>query len=368
MLETPAGHFRLLRYPARPRELLRAWNGADLLLLEYAADQPVPVERTLVVNDEFGALSIPLHGCTAWLDSQLSVEAISRNNRHNGILTETSIIPASEAPAEDYDLVLLRIPKQLSLLRYQLQVLREVLPAGTPVTCAGMDKHLPRGVADIIEQYVGPTQRHRGQRKARLFSATIDKSCTASEPRYRRFFCPQLDCEIDALPNVFSGEQLDGGSRLLLSQFEQLPDAQHIVDLGCGSGVLGLAALQRQPTAKLHFIDESNLAIASARDNVSRILPAAIAQCSFVQADGFRGYEGAPPELVLCNPPFHQQHVVDDYSGRRLLRQTHQALAAGGELWLVANRHLPYGKPLRRDFASVTRLIENDKFIVWRAL
>jgi 16S rRNA G1207 methylase RsmC len=231
-----------------------------------------------------------------------------------------------------------------------------------------MDKHLPRGVADIIEQYVGPTRRHRGHGKARLFSAIVDKSCTASDPRYRRFFCPELACEIDALPNVFSGEQLDGGSRLLISQFEQLPDASHIVDLGCGSGVLGLAALQRQPAARVVFIDESNLAVASARHNIKRILPALSAQCRFVQADGFSGFQDAPPELVLCNPPFHQQHVVDDYTGRRLLRQTRRVLATGGELWLVANRHLPYGKALQRDFASVTRLLESDKFIVWRAL
>ncbi len=367
-VDTPTGRFRLLRYPSQPGELLRAWNGADLLLLDHAAKLEVAFARTLVVNDEFGALSVPRRGCTAWLDSQLSVEAISRNNRHNDILTDTAVIPAGEQPAGDYELVLLKIPKQLSLLRYQLQVLRDVLPAGTPVICAGMDKHLPRGVADIIERYIGPTQRHRGQRKARLFSAVVDKACTASDPQYRRFFCPELDCEIDALPNVFSGGQLDAGSRLLISQFDQLPAAAHIVDLGCGSGVLGLAALQRQPDASLVFIDESNLAVASASSNIKRILPALSAQCRFVQADGFTGFGDAAPELVLCNPPFHQQHVVDDYTGRRLLRQTGRVLAPGGELWLVANRHLPYGKALQRDFASVTRLLESDKFIVWRAL
>jgi 16S rRNA G1207 methylase RsmC len=43
-------------------------------------------------------------------------------------------------------------------------------------------------------------------------------------------------------------------------------------------------------------------------------------------------------------------------------------LAPAGELWLVANRHLPYGKALQRDFADVTRLLESDKFIVWRAI
>jgi 23S rRNA (guanine1835-N2)-methyltransferase len=366
-LDAPTGSFALQRYPSRPGELLQAWAGADKLLLEYAAQSGLPAEKILVVNDEFGALSVPLHGCSLWLDSQLSIEAISRNRARNNIQQQLTVIAASESPGSDHSLVLLRIPKQLSLLRYQLQVLRELLAAGTPVVCAGMDKHLPRGVADIIENFLGPTERHRGQYKARLFSAKVDKSRKLVEPVYRRFYCEELDCQIDALPNVFSGGQLDIGSRLLLGQFDALPEARNIVDLGCGSGVLGLAALQRQPAARVHFIDESNLAVASAKDNVARVAAAASERCRFIQADGFKNYREEAPDLVLCNPPFHQQYVVDDYNGRRLLQQTHEVLAPGGELWLVANRHLSYGNTLQRDFASLTRLVETEKFIVWRA-
>jgi 23S rRNA (guanine1835-N2)-methyltransferase len=126
-------------------------------------------------------------------------------------------------------------------------------------------------------------------------------------------------------------------------------------------------ALSQFPAARVHFLDESDLAVASARHNVSRLFPQRLSDTVFLRADGFRGYTGPPPDLVLCNPPFHQQHVVDDYVGRRLLKQSARMLASGGQLWLVANRHLPYANTLRRSFSVVERQASNAKFTVWRA-
>ncbi len=364
--ETAFGSFELHRYPQRPRELLQAWNSADLLLLEYAASLAISADKVLVVNDDYGALSIPLHGSSVWTDSQLAIEAITRNADRLQ-LGMPAIIPASQVPPANFELVLLRIPKQLSLLRYQLDVLREQLPSGTIIVCAGMDKHLPRSIADTIAASVGSTTRHRGQHKARLFSTLLDKSCESAGADYRQFYCEQLDGNVETLPNVFSGEQLDIGSRLLLEQFPALPNADCVVDLGCGCGVLGLAAMAHYPQAQVHFLDESDLAVENARHNVQRLFPQRLHNTGFLRADGLRGYQAQAPDLVLCNPPFHQRHVVDDYSGRRLLKQAARALAPGGELWLVANRHLAYSKTLHSAFAQVEQQAINSKFIVWRA-
>jgi 23S rRNA (guanine1835-N2)-methyltransferase len=365
-VDTAFGSFDLRRYPLRPREQLNAWNSADLLLLEYTSEHPVPTDKILVVNDDFGALGIPLTGCSIWTDSQLAVEAIARNSQRLGQAPAT-IVPASEKPGAEFELVLLRIPKQLSLLRYQLAILQQQLKPGTTIACAGMDKHLPRSIAASIEAIIGPTERHRGQRKARLFSTNLDKTTAAAPVGMRTFACPWLGDSIETLPNVFSGEQLDPGSRLLLDQFAQLPTAEHIVDLGCGSGVLGLVAMSQFPAARLHFLDESDLAVVNARHNVRRLFPQRLSETSFLRADGLRGYDAPAPGLILCNPPFHQQHVMDDYIGRRLLKQSARVLAAGGQLWLVANRHLPYASTLRGSFSEVQKQASNSKYIVWSA-
>ncbi|MEP5763130.1 MAG: class I SAM-dependent methyltransferase [Halieaceae bacterium] len=367
-IDTAFGPVVLRRFPLRQRDPLQAWNAADLLLLEYAAGLSTPPHRTLLVNDEFGALSIPLGAeCCVWTDSQVSNEAIAHNASGNQLAAAPRITPVTGSPGREFDLVLLRIPKQLSLLRYQLRLLAAELPPGSKIVCGGMDKHLPRACADIIEEYLGPTERHRGGHKARIFSSVVSGKHTGTEVPLQRFYCEQLGHDVESLPNVFSAAALDIGTRLLLAQLAAREAPGRAVDLCCGNGVIGLCAMAAQPELALDFIDESSLAVASARLNVERLFPERLQHCSFTQSDGFRQFQGPAPDWILCNPPFHQQHIVDTFTGERLLRQAARVLSPGGELWLVANRHLGYEKTLARAFASKTLLAENEKFRVWQA-
>jgi 16S rRNA G1207 methylase RsmC len=362
------GDYELQRYPLKTRGGLRAWNSADLLLLQAAVESGIPVEHILLVNDEHGALAVPLAGSCIWTDSRLAELAILHNYRNNHISEAPRFCSMDHLPEGHFELVLLRIPKQLSLLRYQLQSLRQLLPSGCKVLCAGMDKHLPRGVADLVEEFLGTTQRHPGSKKARMFSVAVDKNRTGSEADFRAYYLPEIDAEIESAVNVFSREKLDAGSRLMLGQYARLPAARNVVDLGCGNGVLGLVAAARLRPESLVFIDESSLCLASARRNAERLLGDQQACCEFLHADGLKDYHLPAPDLVLCNPPFHQQHVVDESSGQRMIRQAAAAIAPGGELWLVANRHLPYAGLLQRSFGQLSRIAEDNKFIVWRAV
>jgi 16S rRNA G1207 methylase RsmC len=367
-MHTPFGDYSLQRYP-RVREVsLRAWNTADELLLQAAAERGVAEENILVVNDEHGAISVPLAGCCVWTDSKLSELAILANLEANKVTTPVRLCAMDKIPAGNFQLVLLRVPKHGSLLRYQLQLLRQLLPAGTPVLCAGMDKHLSPATAALLEEFLGPTQRHPGKRKARLFSITVDKSCTGSEPEVCRYHLEQLDAEIESRVNVFSREKLDAGSRLMLTRFAQLPASEQLVDLGCGNGVLGVLATRQLQPSRTVFCDESALALASARGNVESLAPGFADRCEFLHSDGLLNYTGPAPQLILCNPPFHQQHVVNEHSGQRMIQEAAAVMAPGGELWLVANRHLPYARLLQQLFNRVKREAQDSKFIVWRAV
>jgi 23S rRNA (guanine1835-N2)-methyltransferase len=72
-------------------------------------------------------------------------------------------------------------------------------------------------------------------------------------------------------------------------------------------------------------------------------------------------------ELVLCNPPFHQQQVVGDLLAWRMFQQARAALVRGGELWIVGNRHLGYHAKLSRLFRSVQQVAATPKFVVLKA-
>ncbi|PLW82107.1 50S rRNA methyltransferase [Kineobactrum sediminis] len=404
-VDTPFGSFALSRYPARRKEPLRAWCGADTLLLDAAAALDTLPPRVLTVNDEHGALSVPLATAqatvTLWTDSALAALAVAANREANQC-PPIAVVWSTERPPPA-SLVLLRIPKQKAFLEYQLALLAAQLPVGAQVLAAGMDKHLPGDVAALMERYLGACERHHGRYKAHYFSARMgDRMGTTTAPlaahqpplapahrpaaspgtspdnAWVEYDCPLLGGPLAALPNVFSRDRLDQGSRFLIEQLGQLAPVQNAVDLACGNGVLGLAALQQGVAQHVLFCDESAMALASARANRERLLPAA--QAGFHHGDGLLDnvLESPPggvsdsivdapaPELILCNPPFHLQHAVDDFAGRRLLGQAANSLAPGGHLCLVANRHLDYRPTLQRHFRTVV-LAQNSKFRVYLA-
>ncbi|GAB3275960.1 class I SAM-dependent methyltransferase [Parahaliea aestuarii] len=367
---TPFGTFDLQRYPARPREPLQAWCAADGLLLEAAAELDEPSRASIVVvNDDHGALALPLSAQSLWTDSALSARATADNCRRNERPQPTVTWSLDTPPPAS--LLVMRVPKQLEFFSDQLTRIAASQHPGTRLLVGGMDKHLSPHTANLIEQYIGPTERHRGQRKARIFSAQVSAEAKAhghrEADRWRAYLCQPLAAELRALPNTFSGDRLDGGSALLLATLGKLPPVTRLTDLACGNGVLGLAALSQGLAGGVLFCDESAMAVASARANAQRLFPDHMDALQFHHGDGLLDVEPATADLILCNPPFHLQHTVDEYAGRRLLSQAARHLTDGGQLCLVANRHLRYLPLLQRTFHKVEHIADDRRFSVWLA-
>lgn len=359
--ETPYGTFGLKPYPSRPNERLLAWSTADTLLLEETHRRRTSGSKILVANDMHGALCVALEPNMLWTDSALSVLAL-RHNENLNMRTQTPVLWSTEELPFEPELVVLRIPKQRPFFEHQLSELARVLPAGSTVLAAGMDKHLSPHTADILERYIGPTQRHRGRRKARLFAAVRDERHTPEYAGCATYHCEALGADLCGLSNVFSREKLDMGTRFLLEQLHTLPPVETVIDLACGNGILGLVALKTKLASEISFCDESAMAVRSARLNAKRIFPDEMKNVRFHQGDGLLEYDGPPAQLMLCNPPFHLQHTVDDFAGRHLLKQCSQNLQPGGQLCLVANRHLDYLRSLKTTFHRVEHFASNAKF------
>lgn len=331
--------------------------------------RPTPAKATLIVNDEFGSVCCALQGATLWTDSYLASLSVQNNLRRNK-LTPVNVLWSTDTLSEHLisdkcELVVMRVPKQLSYLEYQLSQLSQLLPVGATVLVAGMDKHLSPATASLIENYIGPTERHRGQHKARLFSARKDERRHESFSGSGEYYNDSLKRPLISLANVFAREKMDIGSRFLLDSLATLAPTERVIDLACGNGIIGLTAALQGLCRNLMMCDESAMAIASARINTKRCAP----ECdvSFHHGDGLLDYEGEPANLILCNPPFHLNHRVDEGVGRRLLAQCAAHLVKGGSLCLVANRHLNYLPVLKREFSVVEKIAQNNKFIVWQA-
>ena len=66
---------------------------------------------------------------------------------------------------------------------------------------------------------------------------------------------------------VFSKKGLDSGSRLLVDHLD-IADGALMADLGCGTGVIGMACCNLTPHGRVHLLDDSLRAVELAKHNV----------------------------------------------------------------------------------------------------
>ena len=371
ILESPYARLDLIRQPEQPNEPLQAFDAADEYLLTQLHEQQLPAgSRVLILNDSFGALACALAQqaeVTSSGDSHLAHLALEKNLQRNGLATDSVIfVPASEAVQGPFDRVLIRVPKTLALLEEQLIRLHGQLAPGAQVIAAAMIKHLPRAAGDLLEKYIGPVQASLAVKKARLLTATPVEKAAPVSPYPTRYRLDQPAIELLNHANLFCREDLDIGTRAFLPHLPRALGNLRVADLGCGNGVLGIVYALGNPQAQLTLVDESYMAVQSARENWQAILgdrPADIRA-----GDGLAEQPMDSLDLVMCNPPFHQQQVVGDFLAWRMFTQAKTALAKGGELWIVGNRHLGYHLKLKRLFGKVEQVAATPKFVILRAI
>jgi 16S rRNA (guanine1207-N2)-methyltransferase len=371
ILETPYASLDLIRQPEQPNEPLQAFDAADEYLLAQLHEQGLPVgSRILILNDSFGALACSLARqaeVTSSGDSHLAHLALEKNLQRNALPIDAVIfIPASEVAQGPFDRVLIRVPKTLALLEEQLIRLHGQLAPGAQVIAAAMIKHLPRAAGDLLAKYIGPVQASLAVKKARLLTATPSGKPAPASPYPTRYRLDQPDIELINHANLFCRDDLDIGTRAFLPHLPKALGNLRVADLGCGNGVLGIVYALSNPQAQLTLVDESYMAVQSARENWNAILrdrPVDIRA-----GDGLAEQPPVSLDLVLCNPPFHQQQVVGDFLAWRMFTQAKTALAKGGELWIVGNRHLSYHLKLKRLFGKVEQVAATPKFVILRAI
>lgn len=368
IMTVPQGTFRLARLPERDN--LRAWDAADEYLLTHLAEQGGPVGAVVVVNDAFGALACALadHDPLSWSDSVLSHLAVGDNLDENNLDPElVAQVPTTELPEVDglIGTLLIKVPKTLALLEYQLRQIRPLLGPDTIIVAGGMSKHIHSSTLELFVNILGPTTTSLAKKKARLAFTTFDPNTDpgpAPQPTSYEF---GKGSAAVTLAGVFANRRLDIGTRFLL---ENLPKSagNDVLDLGCGNGIVGVALAQANPEAKVTFVDISYLAVASAQATHARAFEES-REDTFVVGDGADDLSSDSFDLVVINPPFHDQHVVGDDTARKMFADAKRVLRVGGELVVIANRHLGHHKAINNNFGNVKTVASNPKFVILSA-
>lgn len=161
-------------------------------------------------------------------------------------------------------------------------------------------------------------------------------------------------------PGVFSADGIDPASALLLAALPKKP-GKVIADLGAGWGYLSAGLLSREGVKAVHLVEADHAALDCARVNVTD------PRAQFHWSDALTWKAPENIDTVVMNPPFHTGRAAEPELGQGFIAAAAKLLVASGQLWMVANRHLPYEAALSRHFAQVAEVAGNTRFKVLHA-
>lgn len=363
----------LYQYPkAQQHKSWQAWDSADEYLIQYVHDNGLLATDTelAIFNDDFGAL-----GCwfsankTQWFsDSHVALKALEQNLNENAIEPHNIETKRSiDKPLEDIGLVMIKIPKANALLEQQLIDLQAAVTNQTVIIAAGKAQSIHKSTIALFEKYLGPTTTSLAKKKSRLIFCHPSGDARNKSPYPTIWRQENSTFTIHNLANVFSRQQLDIGARFFL-QYLPSCDNLNVVDLGCGNGVIGLNILSKSHPKSLAFVDESTMAIESAKINVEFNIPDKYGLTSYTTSNCLAHIEQPCADLVLCNPPFHQQNTITEHIAKQMFVDAKRALHVRGELRIVCNRHLGYFNFIKKQFGNCRIIASNKKFSILSAI
>ncbi|GHC19050.1 methyltransferase [Aidingimonas halophila] len=265
--------------------------------------------------------------------------------------------PLGEIPG-----VVLFWPKSHALGEWWLLALCERLPVGTPLQVVGENQGGVKRVLKVLAALGLGCRKRDSARRCSLFETRLDRVSVAADAAWQTFEAEHLT--LASHPGVFGHGKLDDGTRLLLSTLDAyLPDAtRSVLDLGCGDGVIGAWLASRG--ADVTLVDINLFAVEAAR----RTLAINDLQGEALPSDVYSALEDRRFDMIVTNPPFHQERRIDYGHTARLIQEAPSHLASGGQLLMVANAFLPYPDLLESTFGKFEIVADDRRYRVYRVV
>lgn len=298
-------------------------------------------------------------------------------------------------------------PREKDRLEMLLHYLSSRLPPQACIWLVGENQAGIRSAGKRLDTYFSQVSRLDNARHGKLFRAahpappgpfkleaylqtwTLDRGGQA--------------LKLVSLPGTFAHGRVDSGTAFLLDYLaSQAALDGSLLDFGCGTGVIGLTALQRNPQLQIALVDSAATALGSAcltlaaNDLATNLCgptmghhrgpasqrhhatpgadvaepavcpgqqPAAGPKVAVLAADGL-GDVGGRFDWIISNPPFHRGVATDMSITQRFIADAGRRLSSRGKLLIVCNRHLPYEGWLAAHFEVIENCLANHDFKV----
>jgi 16S rRNA (guanine1207-N2)-methyltransferase len=208
----------------------------------------------LPADDLLGRLPAA-HGWCWHAGDQAALDARFAERSHFGV----------NVPQREFDSAVVFLPKSKDLTDYILNAVASRLEG---VRCFwSARKSGIEGAAKQLNPF-GKPRKLDSARHCQLWQVTVANAPAAKplESLAQEYELPLAEgpLKVISLPGVFSHGRLDRGSALLLEHLDKLPSG-HLLDFGCGAGVLGAAVKRRYPHNQVTLLDVDAFAAASSR-------------------------------------------------------------------------------------------------------
>ncbi|WP_340621613.1 16S rRNA (guanine(1207)-N(2))-methyltransferase RsmC [Xenorhabdus siamensis] len=250
-------------------------------------------------------------------------------------------------------------PKSKHEARFQLRSLFSILPVGTDVFIVGENRSGVRSVDKLMEG-IATFHKIDSARRCSLFYGQLEQQVQFDQNNWWNSY--QVgDVTINTLPGVFSQDDLDVGSRLLLSTFDT-PISGSLLDIACGSGVLATVLGKNNPGLSLTLSDVNAAAITSSKAT----LKANKLEGNVITSNVYSAIE-EKFDWIISNPPFHEGLKTSLSAADDMIRMAPNYLRSGGKLRIVANAFLPYPALLDSAFGRHEVIAQTGKFKIYQA-
>ncbi len=291
--------------------------------------------------------------------NKLKTQNLEKSRLHFGFKLDDS--------TQKYDALLVFMPKAKQEAALWFNWTLPLLKSNAEIFVIGENRGGINATPKLLQTYTSGTKKIDSARHCSLFYASLltpvpTPSLHSQLHQYTLQHTANINpLTISALSGVFSADELDEGTQLLLDNLPSLHG--EVLDVGCGAGIIGASICQRMPDVKMTMTDVNALALFSATETLNKNHLSA----NVIASDMFSDVIGKF-DFIISNPPFHSGLNTNYEATERLLRQAPAYLKHHGQLFLVANKFLRYEPILNEVFHSVSVIKENARFKIIRAM